>query len=166
MLDHAEYGRWSQTAHDTLASARYNLEGGFLNVAVLLAEQAAQCTLKALLHGVGQGPAARGHDLLALADACEEHAALRLDEQRRDDLARLSREYQPTRYPDALPHGTPQGRYRQADARWAVASTSSVLAEVSAAWTCSPRRRPAGETSREGPRDHAGRGPRSPPRLP
>lgn len=130
----AEYGRWLATAKDHLRVARHDAGGAFHNAAVLQAEQAAQCALKALLHGVGQAQAARGHGLLSLAEACTGWAGLTFGQQHLDALARLAREYQPTRYPDALPEGTPMGHYGSSDSAWALGVAEQTLAAVASAW--------------------------------
>ena len=53
MLDRDEWIRWWATALDRRAVARQLLDGSHHPAAVLHAEQAAQCALKGLLHGVG-----------------------------------------------------------------------------------------------------------------
>lgn len=114
--------------------ARHDAGGGFHSAAVLQAEQATQCALKAVLHGVGQTQAARGHGLLSLARACAREAGLHLDQPDLDALARLARDYQPTRYPDALPEGTPMGHYGPSDSAWAIALAERMLAVTAVSW--------------------------------
>ncbi|MGH8909010.1 MAG: HEPN domain-containing protein [Egibacteraceae bacterium] len=82
----------------------------------MIAEQAAQLAVKGLLHGVGRGDRARGHDLVRLLDAAADTAGLAVSDEVREAAVRLSRHYQPTRYPDALPGGTPHSRYQAEDA--------------------------------------------------
>lgn len=43
-----------------------------------------------------------------------------LDQPLLDALATLARDHQPTRYPDALPEGTPMGHYGASDSSWAM----------------------------------------------
>ena len=114
--------------------ARHDADGGFHSAAVLQAEQATQCALKALLHGVGQTQAARGHGLLSLAQACAREAGLTLDQPDLDALARLARDYQPTRYPDALPEGTPMGHYGPSDSSWAIGVAGQMLGATGLSW--------------------------------
>lgn len=114
--------------------ARHDADGGFHSAAVLQAEQATQCALKALLHGVGQTQAARGHGLLSLAEAGAREAGLTLDQPDLDALARLARDYQPTRYPDALPEGTPMGHDGPSDSSWAIGLAGRLLAASAASW--------------------------------
>ncbi|MBA2576193.1 MAG: HEPN domain-containing protein [Euzebyaceae bacterium] len=128
MWDEAEYERWSASAEDALAAARDNADRGWHNWACMIAEQAAQLAVKAVIHAVGRGAAARGHDLVALLDRVAEETGTAADDVVAGAALRLSRHYQPTRYPDALPGGTPHGRYRLDDAQEAVADSAAVLA--------------------------------------
>lgn len=50
------------------------------------------------------------------------------------DLARLERDYQPARYPDALVTGTPRGAYDVKDYQRALTTVEMVRARVTAAW--------------------------------
>lgn len=134
-LDEAEHERWRAHADEELRAAAHNADGGFHHVAVLHAEQAAQCALKALLRGIGRSEQARGHDLLRLADEVAANAALEVDDELRQGLSTLARDYLPSRYPDALPGGTPSGHYGVRDAGRAIATAEDVLAAVDAAWT-------------------------------
>ena len=130
LLDHPEYARWSATAERQVAVARHSAAGGFHEAAVLHAEQAAQCALKALLHLVGQTAAARGHSLVDLHASAAAHAGLALPETLVDSLRDLASAYQPTRYPDALPGGTPADHYGEAASTRAIATAEATLALV------------------------------------
>jgi HEPN domain-containing protein len=55
MLDDSEFGRWREAAEDALEASRDNTKGGWHNWSCMIAEQAAQLSVKALLHGVGRG---------------------------------------------------------------------------------------------------------------
>lgn len=134
IFDASEYGRWMSTARDNVAVARYSAEGGFHPAAVLHAEQAAQCALKALLHAVGRGERARGHGLLSLLDASRREAGLAVSDDLRDALADLARSYQPTRYPDALPEGTPRDHYGATTSPPAIETAQRILDEVERTW--------------------------------
>lgn len=81
-FDQPEYERWLATADDHLLVARHDAEGGFHNAAVLQAERAAQCALKALLHGVGEAGATRRHGLLTLAASAGSYAEPERDRRR------------------------------------------------------------------------------------
>lgn len=150
-LDEADYGRWLVAARDNLSAARYNADGEIYHVAVLLAEQAAQCALKALLHGVGANREARHHDLLALADAGADHAGLALTGNQREAVGNLAREYKPTRYPDALPGGTPRDYYGPSSAHEAMGVAEAVIAAVETCWSALTHAGADAEASREDP---------------
>lgn len=77
---------------------------------------------------------ARGHDLVALARAAEEESGLVLHDATTPRLTRLSRDYQPTRYPDALRGGTPAEHYRPADADAALHLVDAVMQAVDDRW--------------------------------
>lgn len=131
--------------------ARHDADGGFHSAAVLQAAQATQCALKALLHGVGQTQEARGHGLLSLAQAGAREAGLTLEQPHLDALARLARDHQPTRYPDALPEGTPMGHYGPSDSSWAIGIAGQVLDAVASGWE-----RLLKESAREGAESEVG----------
>lgn len=130
MLDDAELDRWREAAGDALEAARANAEAGWFNWACMIAEQGAQLGVKALLHGVGRGDRARGHDLVRLLEAAADTAGLAPTPDLAVAGTRLGRHYQPTRYPDALPGGTPRGRYSAADAHQAIADAETILRGV------------------------------------
>lgn len=135
MVDVSEYDRWLATANGHLRAAMHAADGAFHSSAVLQAEQAVQCALKGLLHGIGEKQAARGHDLVALAAACDQQAGLALNDAACAGLARLGRDYAPTRYPDALPGGIPMDRYGVEDSAAATALADGLIAAVRAAWS-------------------------------
>jgi len=134
-FDEPEHDRWVRAAGEHLAAARHAEDGGFHAAAVLHAEQATQATLKALLHGVGVPREARGHDLLALSVSCEEEAGLVLGDPERASLAELGRQYQATRYPDALPSGTPGDWFGPEAAVAAIATAERIAARAGARWS-------------------------------
>lgn len=129
-----EWRRWQLTAAEELEVATANRELGYHNVAVLHAGQAIGHTFKGLLFGVGAIPG-RTHDLVALADGCAEHAAPELaDGSLRDDLRVLTRDHNPSRYPDAVPQGTPRGNYALSDADRAITAAVACTALAGEAW--------------------------------
>lgn len=130
-LDDDEFQRWFATATEHLEAARHNAEGGMHNWACVVAEQAAQAALTALLHAVGAGERARGHDLMALAEASDANAGTELMDQFGPSLRRLYRHYQPARYPDALPgSATPHQVYAHDDADQALEDAEAVVVAV------------------------------------
>lgn len=135
LLDVDEADRWWRTAAAHRRSCAVVKDAGEHPAAVLLAEQAAQCSLKGLLHGVGRGDLARGHSSSRLAAACREHAGLPEDERLDDRLVRLAREYEASRYPDALPEGVaPPDFYIERDAAEALGTAEAVGGRVHEAW--------------------------------
>lgn len=130
-LDHEEFRRWREEADRALESARREAEAGAHNWSCFLAEQSAQLGLKALLHGLGQGP--WGHDLIRLGREATA-AGLDVPSAVEDALARLSRHYIPARYPDAHPGGSAASRYRASDAAEAIADVERVLRFVDERW--------------------------------
>ena len=98
------------------------------------AEQAAQQSLKGLLRGLGAPERALGHNLTGLAEEAAHLTGMSLTEEIRDALARLARHYIPSRYPDALPTGSPADHYRKADAAAALADARLLRRYVDEAW--------------------------------
>jgi HEPN domain-containing protein len=131
-FDATEYRRWVATAGRQLRIAAHTAEGGFHDAAVLHAEQAAQCALKALLHAVGAGPEARGHSLVDLAAGADRLAGLQLPGDQQEALGDLASQYQPSRYPDALPGGTPADHYGPGSSARAIATAEAMLNSVEA----------------------------------
>lgn len=111
LLDEAEGRRWLAAAREHLRAGRHARAGGFHAHAVLAAEQAAQCALKAMLRATGSVDSARGHSLPELLSAAARRSGFVVDERLADRLGELSAHYQPTRYPDALASGTPGDHY-------------------------------------------------------
>lgn len=130
MFDDTEFDRWREATADALQAARDNADAGWHNWACMISEQAAQLVVKALLHGVGRGDRARGHDLVRLLEATADAAGLTVTEQLRGAAMRLTRHYQPSRYPDALPGGTPHSRYQASDAEGALADAGLIVSAV------------------------------------
>jgi HEPN domain-containing protein len=133
-LDVSEYVRWRETAESNLASARREAAAGAHHVAVFLAEQAAQCATKAVLHGVGATAKAYGHGLLALADAVAEEVDAALPDTVVEAMQRLAQAYMPSRYPDALPDGSPVNHYGASHSTQAVADAVAVMDFTHRTW--------------------------------
>lgn len=133
-LDRPERRRWQETGESNLASARREAAAGGFHVAVFLAEQAAQCTLKGLLSGVGATARAHGHGLVALGDAAVTEAGMALPDTVREALQRLAQSYMPSRYPDALPSGSPVDHYGRSHAVQAIEDAERVMGAAQHAW--------------------------------
>lgn len=132
-LDASEYERWLLTAQEHLAAARDSAAADHGPAAVMLAEQAAQCGLKALLHGVGETQKARGRGLPQLVAGASEAAGL-VTETAGESLVDLALDHQPSRYPDALADDTPMDPYSAARAGRAIADATSIVEDVQRAW--------------------------------
>lgn len=135
LLDEPEYGRWRRTAESSLEMAELAADNGLYHHACLHAEQAAQQAIKGLLHAAGATATARGHDLAMLGAAAESSFGGWSTEDLGRALARLSRHYLPSRYPDALPGGTPADHYRADDAAEALADARLVRDAVGRSWS-------------------------------
>ena len=134
LLDTAEYERWLRTSRRNLGLADVALQAGYHEGAVLHAEQAAQCALKGLLHGVGQQAKARGHGLVQLAAACSDLVGLDVDQELVSGLRDLATTYLSSRYPDALPEGTPEDHFDETRAHGALAVARRALSVVEEHW--------------------------------
>jgi len=130
VVDGHEYHRWISTARRHAGLAEVARREGYPEGAVLHAEQAAQCALKALLHGVGQRAAARGHGLVQLAEACGRLADLAVSDQLVSGLRDLATTYLSSRYPDALPDGTPADHYDEPRARRSITTAMQTIDAV------------------------------------
>lgn len=129
-----EHERWVDTAESTMASARREATAGAHHVAVFLAEQSAQCAVKAVLHGIGATAKALGHGLVALGQAISAEVGVPVPEEAQEGMQRLSQAYMPSRYPEALPDGSPVDHYGPAHARQALADAGAVLGFCDRTW--------------------------------
>lgn len=71
---------------------------------------------------------------MALIGECSERAGLEVSEELEGDLADLAGDYQPVRYPDALPGGTPSMHYGRAQADRAASAAADLLGPVERQW--------------------------------
>jgi HEPN domain-containing protein len=132
MLDEAEHARWRATAEEQLWVARLLSRESVHASAVFHAEQAAQCALKAILHGLGK--AGRGHGLIDLSERVSAATGLDPDPQIVEGLQLLAQAYMPSRYPDALPSGTPAEHYSATHAQVAITAADTVLSYAARVW--------------------------------
>lgn len=100
---------WFRQAERKLASARWDIEGGFYEDACFSAQQAAELAAKAWLEG--QGRLEIGHAISYLV-ACAGQPPAEIVHAART----LDRYYIPTRYPNSFDRGAPMDYY---DARTA-----------------------------------------------
>ncbi|MGF1663176.1 MAG: HEPN domain-containing protein [Kineosporiaceae bacterium] len=134
LLDGDEFARWRRACEEELAVARLLAGAEAHNSAVLHAEQAAQLALKGLLRGAGAASQAWGHAVTDLADRAGPAAGLAVDPGLRERLAILARDYQASRYPDAVASGTPRENYGPADSTRALSTVDDLVDAVDAAW--------------------------------
>lgn len=122
-----EAERWLRTAIADLKAARWNAQGEFFNLACFTAQQAVEKALKALLLSTGERDV-RGHSALSLL----ERAAIVWPELSalRSDCRVLDRYYIPTRYPDALPEGSPVEAFGPEDAEDALRRSERIITAV------------------------------------
>lgn len=133
-LDDVEYARWQQTAESNHRAARREADAGAHHIACTLAEQAAQCALKGLLHGLGVARDAYGHGLVRLAEHAAAQVETELDRPLRAGLQRLAQLYLPSRYPDALPEGAPPDVYASEHSAQALADAEAAMAFARDVW--------------------------------
>lgn len=133
-LDDAEYERCRRTADSNSRAARREAEAGAHHIACMLAEQAAQCALKGLLHGLGRTSEAFGHGLVRLADRIAAAVESTLEPGLRAGLQRLAQSYLPSRYPDALPEGSPLELYGPEHSAQALADAEAALSFAQGVW--------------------------------
>ncbi|MGE5481777.1 MAG: HEPN domain-containing protein [Bacteroidota bacterium] len=99
---------WLSEAEADLDTAQVLLTGRRYNACAFYAQQAAEKAVKALLFFLHQAP--WGHSVGDLLDRVAD-AGITVPESLLDDARQLDLHYIPSRYPDALPSGTPSGHY-------------------------------------------------------
>lgn len=134
-IDDVERDRWQRTADSNLAAARREADAGAHHIACLLAEQAAQCAIKGVLHGMGVSRDAHGHGLVRLAEGVAAQVESELEASLRAGLQRLTQSYMPSRYPDALPEGAPPEVYGTEHSEQSLADADTALAFARRVWS-------------------------------
>lgn len=120
----ADAKRWLSQAENDLSAAQHMLDGGFYAQACFLCHQVAEKALKALAYYRGDRYVL-GHSLLQLL---REIVGTYPDMSQFEALMGvLNQYYVPTRYPDALPGGTPFETYNQGQAEEALAGASRLV---------------------------------------
>ncbi len=132
-LDRAEFERWRAQALSARETAALARGGERYEWSCFLSEQAAQLSVKGLLHGFGLQ--AWGHDHAVLCARAGEALGGAWPTDVAEPAARLSRHYIPTRYPDALAAGPPSAHYTDAAAELAERDLGRVLGAVDRAWS-------------------------------
>jgi HEPN domain-containing protein len=133
MLDGTEHARWRATAEEQLRVARLLWCEDVHASAVFHAGQAAQCALKAILRALGT--AGRGHGLIDLSERVGTATGLDPDQKTVEGLQLLAQSYMPSRYPDALPSGTPAEHYSATHAQAAISAAEGALAHADRVWS-------------------------------
>lgn len=124
-----EARRWLAQAADDLVTAELLVDHGRHPVACFLAQQCAEKALKGALYR-GGADVVLGHSVAAL---CQEVAVTNPAlAPRCGTWATLDQHYIPSRYPDALPGGTPADVYTEAQSRNAVDIAREVVDAVRA----------------------------------
>ncbi len=131
MLDREEFARWFETARRSLESARGDAERGDYNWACFKSHQAAELSVKALLHGLGLH--AYGHSVSRLLREAAGRG-LNVPEEVLSYARELDRLYIPTRYPNAWAEGAPFEYYALSDAAKAISASERILDWVEATW--------------------------------
>lgn len=133
-MDADEYARWQQASAEAARGADLQAAAELYHWAAFQYEQAAQLALKGLLHGIGRGPDAWGHDVNRLGRAVSRAFGVPLGDRLATGLKRLARHYIPARYPDAVPGEAPSAYYSNQDAESAQEDASAVRDAVQTWW--------------------------------
>ena len=120
----ADGRRWLSQAENDLSAAHLMVDGGFYAQACFMCHQVAEKALKALAYYRGDRYVT-GHSLLGLL---QEISGTYADmAQFEDFMGILNQYYVPTRYPDALPGGTPFETYNLRQAQEAADGVSRLV---------------------------------------
>lgn len=112
-----ESKRWLAEGEWDLGSARILHEAGRYNSCAFLCQQAAEKSAKALLYSIGESPF--GHSVLTLIQRFAEASGESILDLK-PLAAELDRHYIPSRYPNAMPSGSPHENYDQEVSRRAL----------------------------------------------
>ncbi|AEJ61860.1 HEPN domain protein [Spirochaeta thermophila DSM 6578] len=114
---------WIDAAEGDLEHARHDLEKGFYNWACFSSQQAAEKAVKAVFQKMGAE--AWGHSVVDLLE--ELRGFYEVPERLIDMALELDKAYIPTRYPDALPSGSPRTRYSRLEAERMIAYAQEIF---------------------------------------
>ena len=121
----ADAKRWLSQAINDLAFSRLALRESYFTQTCFMSHQVAEKALKSLAYFRGDRYV-MGHSLSGLVASLEEtHPEIK---EFHSITGRLDQFYVPTRYPDALPGGTPFEAYDREQAEEAVASAARIVA--------------------------------------
>ncbi len=114
---------WIDQARWDLKHARADMEREFYDWACFSAQQAAEKAVKAVFQKMGIE--AWGHSVADLLEALSQSCAV--PRELVDSALELDKVYIPTRYPNALPSGSPRRRYTLREARRLVGYAEEVV---------------------------------------
>jgi HEPN domain-containing protein len=114
---------WMEQAQGDLAHARNDVQAGFYDWACFSSQQAAEKSVKAVLHRMGAE--AWGHSVADLLDEVRKSHAV--SDELFDAALELDKAYIPARYPDAHASGSPRRRYTRGEAERMVANAESIV---------------------------------------
>lgn len=114
---------WMDEAEGDLEHARSDLGGKYYNWACFSAQQAAEKAVKAVFQKLGAE--AWGHSVADLL--IELGNKFRVSRQLIDTAIELDKAYIPTRYPNALPSGSPRRRYTLNEAKRAIRHAETIV---------------------------------------
>ncbi|MCS6829797.1 MAG: HEPN domain-containing protein [Armatimonadota bacterium] len=114
---------WMDQARGDLRHAQNDLQDGFYDWACFSAQQAAEKAVKAVFkrHKLEVW----GHSIVDLLSALPAHIAV--PDELYDMAMELDKGYISTRYPDALPSGSPRTRYSQQEAERFIRYARAIL---------------------------------------
>jgi HEPN domain-containing protein len=114
---------WMDQAEGDLEHAKSDKEHGYHNWACFSAQQSAGKALKAVFQKLGAE--AWGH---SVADLLKELSKkYNISEELEEGALELDKAYIPTRYPNALPSGSPRNRYTKQEARRLIQHAEKIL---------------------------------------
>ena len=125
-FDEPECSRWLEQAKYTLKAAENDHKGEFYSWCCFKTQQAAEYALKGLLYGIAE--LGTGHSLLKICERLEDSDIN--CEEIREFARKLDRFYIATRYPDAVPEGTPKEFYSKEDSKRAMGYAKRIIAFV------------------------------------
>ncbi|MGB9660351.1 MAG: HEPN domain-containing protein [Nitrososphaerales archaeon] len=130
MLDETEYLRWIISSKRTLNSARGDLDRGDYNWVCFKAQQSAELSIKALLHGLGMP--AYGNSISRLLTMIPKDLKIQKDIIQASKT--LDKYYVPTRYPNAWTEGSPEEYYTKEDAEKSILLAEAIIGFVEESW--------------------------------
>jgi HEPN domain-containing protein len=114
---------WMDQAEGDLEHAKSDKEHGYHNWACFSAQQSAEKALKAVFQKLRAE--AWGH---SVADLLKELSKkYNISEELEEGALELDKAYIPTRYPNALPSGSPRSRYTKVEARRLIEHAERIL---------------------------------------